>query len=53
VQQARTMGELSIQYAIDAINGVDVPDETALPTIVATVDNLDEPDVANNLYQGC
>ncbi len=53
VQQARTMGTLSIQYAIDAINGVDVPAETALPTVVATVDNLEEPDVADNLYQGC
>ncbi|MEQ1760960.1 MAG: ABC transporter substrate-binding protein [Vicinamibacterales bacterium] len=53
VQQARTMGTLSIQYAIDAINDVDVPAETALPTIVATLDNLEDPEVANNLYQGC
>lgn len=53
VQQARTMGTLSIQYAIDAINGIDVPAETALPTIVATADNLEETEVADNLYQGC
>lgn len=53
VQQARTMGTLSIQYALDALAGKDVPDETALPTIVATLDNLETPDVANNLYQGC
>lgn len=53
VQQARTMGTLSIQYALDAMAGKDVPAETALPTIVATLDNLESPDVANNLYQGC
>lgn len=53
VQQARTMGTLSIQYALDALAGKDVPAETALPTVVATLENLETPDVANNLYQGC
>ena len=53
IQQARTMGTLAIQYAIDAKNGVDVPSETALPTVVGTLDNLDTPEVADNLYQGC
>ena len=47
------MGMLAVEYAVDAVNGVEVPDETALPTIVGTVDNLEEPDVADNLYQGC
>jgi len=53
IQQARTMGNLAVEYAVAAINGEEVPDETALPTVVGTVDNLEEPDVANNLYQGC
>ena len=53
IQQARTMGILAVEYAVDAVNGLDVPDETALPTIVGTVENLEEPDVADNLYQGC
>lgn len=53
IQQARTMGILAVEYAVDAVNGNEVPDETALPTVVGTVDNLEEPDVADNLYQGC
>lgn len=53
IQQARTMGILAVEQAVDAIEGVDVPAETALPTIVGTVDNLDESDVADNLYKGC
>lgn len=53
VQQARRMGEQSVQDAVDAIAGKDVVDENAIETIVATKDNLDEPDVADNLYKGC
>lgn len=53
VQQARTMGILAVEYAVEAVAGNEVPTETALPTIVATLENLEEPDVANNLYQGC
>lgn len=53
IQQARTMGVTAIDYAVAAINGEEVPAETALPTVVGTVDNLEEPDVADNLYQGC
>lgn len=53
VQQARRMGEQSIEYALAAINGEDVPQETAIETIVATQDNLEEPDIADNLYAGC
>ena len=53
VQQARRMGEQSIQYAVDAIAGKAVPKETAIKTVVATNDNLEQPDVADNLYKGC
>ena len=53
IQQARTMGKLSIDYALTAIDGGDVPDETALPTVVGNLDNLTTPDVADNLYAPC
>jgi len=53
IQQARTMGKLSIDYALSAIAGEDVPDETALPTVVGNLDNLTTPEVADNLYAPC
>jgi ribose transport system substrate-binding protein len=53
IQQARTMGKLSIDYALKAIAGEDVPDETALPTVVGNLDNLSTPEVADNLYAPC
>lgn len=53
VQQARTMGERGVQYAIKAIQGEQVPRETALPTVVGTLATLSTPDVANNLYKAC
>jgi len=53
VQQARRMGERAVDYAVAAINGEDVPAETAIETVVARLDNLQEPDVAENLYAGC
>lgn len=53
VQQARTMGIRSIQYAVKAMAGQDVPKETALPTVVGTLATLGQPDVADNLYRGC
>ncbi len=53
IQQARTMGKTAVDFAIRAIDGEQVPAETALPTLVGTLDNLTEPDVADNLYKGC
>lgn len=53
VQQARQMGEQSIQYAVDAIAGKAVPKETAIKTVVGTSANITEPAVADNLYKGC
>ncbi len=53
VQQARTMGKLSIDYALMVLGGAAVPAETALPTVVGNTGNLTTPDVANNLYGGC
>lgn len=53
VQQARTMGTRSIQYAMQAIAGQSVPKETALPTVVGTLATLAVPDVANSLYRAC
>lgn len=53
VQQARRMGEQSIQYAVDAIAGKSVPKETAIKTVVADTGNLTQPAVADNLYKGC
>ena len=53
VQQARRMGERAVDYAVAAINGEEVPAETAIETVVARLDNLEEPDVADNLYAGC
>ena len=53
VQQARTMGERAVQYAIKAIQGEDVPKETALPTVVGTLQTLSTPEVADNLYKAC
>lgn len=53
VQQARTMGERAVQYAQQAIDGKSVPKETALPTVVGTLDTLSKPEVANNLYKPC
>jgi ribose transport system substrate-binding protein len=53
IQQARQMGVLAIQYALDAISGKKVPTETALPTVVGNLGNLETPEVANNLYKGC
>jgi len=53
IQQARTMGKLSIEYSLNALAGKEVPAETALPTIVANLDNLETPEVANNLYRPC
>lgn len=53
VQQAREMGAQALEFAVDAINGEDVPDETAIETVVATKENLDDPEVANALYEGC
>lgn len=53
IQQARTMGKLSIDYALKAIDGGDVPDETALPTVVGNLENLSTPEVADNLYAPC
>lgn len=53
VQQANTMGVQAVDYAVAAINGEDVPDETAIETLVARADNLEDPDVADNLYAGC
>lgn len=53
IQQARTMGTLSVRYALKALAGETVPPETALPTVVGTTANLTEPDVADNLYAGC
>ncbi len=53
VQQARTMGVTSIQYAVKAIAGQEVPKETALPTVVGTLSTIEQPDVADNLYKAC
>lgn len=53
IQQARTMGMLSIEYALKAIAGQPVPPETALPTVVGNTENISTPEVANNLYGSC
>ena len=53
VQQARQMGILSIQYALQSIGGKSIPAETALPTVIGTTANLTTPDVANSLYGAC
>lgn len=53
IQQARTMGKTSIQYALKAIAGEDVPAETALPTVVGDTTNLTTAEVADNLYAAC
>jgi len=53
IQQARQMGVLAIQYALEAISGKKVAAETALPTVVGNLANLETPEVANNLYKGC
>ena len=53
VQQARTMGQQAIQDAVKVLAGQSMPKETALPTVVGTLQTLGDPDVANNLYQGC
>ncbi len=53
IQQARTMGSLAVDYALKALDGEQVPAETALPTVVGDLSNLDAPDVAGNLYGAC
>jgi ribose transport system substrate-binding protein len=53
VQQARQMGKLAVQYALNAIAGKTNPAETALPTVVGNMANLETPEVADNLYKGC
>ena len=53
VQRANQMGVLAIDYALRAIAGKSVPRETAIPTVVGTVQNLNTPIVARNLYQPC
>lgn len=53
IQQARTMGKLSVQYALKALAGTKVPAETALPTVVGDTTNLTTPQVADNLYAAC
>lgn len=53
VQQARTMGEQAIQDAVKLMDGQTIPPETALPTVVGTLQTLSDPTVANNLYKAC
>ena len=53
VQRANQMGVLAIDYALRAIAGKSVPRETAIPTVVGTLQNLNSPIVSRNLYQPC
>lgn len=53
IQQARQMGKLAVEYALNAIAGNKNPVETALPTVVGNMTNITTAEVADNLYKGC
>ena len=43
-------GGLSVKYAVDALNGLEVPKQTVLPTAIVTADNYQDEDIAKYLY---
>lgn len=50
VQQPYEMGRLGIEYAVKALNGEDVPKSVAPDVILATKDNMNDPDVQKVLF---
>ena len=50
VQQPYEMGRLAVEYINKALNGEEVPAETATDVVVVTKDNMDDPDIQAVLY---
>jgi ribose transport system substrate-binding protein len=50
IQQSYAIGATAVEYAVKYLDGDhDIPAQTLLPYIVGTKDNIDSPDLANNL----
>ena len=50
IQQSYGIGATAVEYAVKYLDGDhDIPEQTLLPYIVGTKDNIDSPDLANNL----
>lgn len=50
VQQPYEMGRLAVEYINKALNGEEVPAETATDVVVVTKDNMNDPDIQAVLY---
>lgn len=50
VQQPYEMGRLGIEYAIKALNGEDVPKNIAPDVVLATKENMNDPEVQKVLF---
>lgn len=53
IHSSYKMGILAVDSALKAIAGEELQAEVALPTVVGTLENLSDPEVADSLYEGC
>jgi ribose transport system substrate-binding protein len=51
-QQPLTIGQLGIEQAVAALTGGEVTPEIQTESVVVTMDNIDDPEVAQFLYKG-